>query len=91
MPIRVFPPNYQLVYINFDISSFSLISYEGTFVLSRGYVCPFTRVQLYFYDSTFFFSRMHIKTTTHKCLYIVVIYVFIHFYSLKTILFFNEL
>jgi len=28
MPIRVFPPHYQLVYINFDISSFSLISYN---------------------------------------------------------------
>ena len=28
MPIRVFPPHYQLVYINFDISSFSLISYS---------------------------------------------------------------
>ena len=28
MPIRVFPPHYQLVYINFDISSFSLISYK---------------------------------------------------------------
>jgi len=28
MPIRVFPPHYQLVYINFDISSFSLISYD---------------------------------------------------------------
>ena len=27
MPIRVFPPHYQLVYISFDISSFSLISY----------------------------------------------------------------
>ena len=27
MQIRVFPPHYQLVYINFDISSFSLISY----------------------------------------------------------------
>ena len=27
MPIRVFPPHYQLVYINFDISSFSVISY----------------------------------------------------------------
>jgi len=27
MLIRVFPPHYQLVYINFDISSFSLISY----------------------------------------------------------------
>ena len=30
MPIRVFPPHYQLVYINFDISSFSLISYRVT-------------------------------------------------------------
>lgn len=30
MPIRVFPPHYQLVYINFDISSFSLISYTHT-------------------------------------------------------------
>ena len=28
MLIRVFPPHYQLVYINFDISSFSMISYE---------------------------------------------------------------
>ena len=27
MLIRVFPTHYQLVYINFDISSFSLISY----------------------------------------------------------------
>gem|GEM_PF-6719426 len=34
MPIRVFPAHYQLVYINFDISFFSLISYERTFVLS---------------------------------------------------------
>lgn len=28
MLIYVFPPHYQLVYINFDISSFSLISYD---------------------------------------------------------------
>ena len=28
MLIYVFPPHYQLVYINFDISSFSLISYR---------------------------------------------------------------
>ena len=28
MPIRVFPPHYQLVYISFDISSFSVISYR---------------------------------------------------------------
>ena len=27
MLIYVFPPHYQLVYISFDISSFSLISY----------------------------------------------------------------
>ncbi len=33
MPIRVFPPHYQLVYINFDISSFSLISYRTTKVI----------------------------------------------------------
>lgn len=31
MLIRVFPPHYQLVYINFDISSFSLISYTAAF------------------------------------------------------------
>ncbi len=30
MQIRAFPPHYQLVYINFDISSFSLISYPTT-------------------------------------------------------------
>ena len=29
MLIRVFPPHYQLVYINFDISSFSLICYPA--------------------------------------------------------------
>ena len=29
MLICAFPPHYQSVYINFDISSFSLISYEG--------------------------------------------------------------
>ena len=29
MLIYVFPPHYQLVYINFDISSFSLISYRA--------------------------------------------------------------
>ena len=28
MPICVFPPHYQLVYINLNISSFSAISYE---------------------------------------------------------------
>ena len=33
MLIYVFPPHYQLVYINFDISSFSLISY-GVIILS---------------------------------------------------------
>lgn len=35
MPIRVFPPHYQLVYINFDISSFSLISYTIISVILR--------------------------------------------------------
>ena len=33
MLIYVFPPHYQLVYINFDISSFSLISYLATKVI----------------------------------------------------------
>ena len=33
MPIRVFPPHYQLVYINFDISFFSLISYRAICML----------------------------------------------------------
>ncbi|BAU17426.1 hypothetical protein PIOMA14_I_0918 [Prevotella intermedia] len=34
MLIRVFPPHYQLVYINFDISSFSVISYtRGNYYL----------------------------------------------------------
>ena len=28
MLICAFPPHYQLVYISFDISSFSLISYD---------------------------------------------------------------
>ena len=37
MPIRVFPPHYQLVYINFDISSFSLISYVLLCELIHGY------------------------------------------------------
>ena len=30
MLICVFPPHYQLVYISFDISSFSVISYRAT-------------------------------------------------------------
>lgn len=30
MQIRAFPPHYQLVYANFDIFSFSLISYAST-------------------------------------------------------------
>ena len=36
MPIRVFPPHYQLVYINFDISSFSLISYNPKAAVLHG-------------------------------------------------------
>ena len=36
MLIRVFPPHYQLVYINFDISSFSLISYTLKWVKLHG-------------------------------------------------------
>ena len=43
MPIRVFPPHYQLVYINFDISSFSLISYERVNISLRVDKLLFTR------------------------------------------------
>ena len=45
MPIRVFPPHYQLVYINFDISSFSLISYPPTSVSSRAHIRTLTMVR----------------------------------------------
>ena len=41
MLIYVFPPHYQLVYINFDISSFSVISYDVKFVSSRWEIFPF--------------------------------------------------
>ena len=36
MLIYVFPPHYQLVYISFDISSFSVISYIVKAHLSHG-------------------------------------------------------
>ncbi len=36
MLIYVFPPHYQLVYINFDISSFSLISYRAIWLRLHG-------------------------------------------------------
>ena len=36
MLIRVFPPHYQLVYISFDISSFSVISYSSKVPLLHG-------------------------------------------------------
>lgn len=39
MPIRVFPPHYQLVYISFDISSFSLISYTAILHDLTNYLC----------------------------------------------------
>ena len=41
MPIRVFPPHYQLVYINFDISSFSLISYTAKAAVLQGKTAAF--------------------------------------------------
>ena len=44
MLIYVFPPHYQLVYINFDISSFSLISYQYTFRASQKYILCSTKV-----------------------------------------------
>ena len=43
MLIRVFPPHYQLVYINFDISSFSLISYDVISIKLRGKLPQITR------------------------------------------------
>ena len=36
MQIRAFPPHYQLVYANFDIFSFSLISYTAKEPLLQG-------------------------------------------------------
>jgi len=36
MPIRAFPHHYQLVYISFDISSFSLISYKVFWCKTQG-------------------------------------------------------
>ena len=52
MPIRVFPPHYQLVYINFDISSFSLISYIATRDALRQYSQWITPVFAMDYSST---------------------------------------
>ena len=43
MSICVFPPHYQLVYINFDISSFSLISYMLKFSYIRKYISLYTQ------------------------------------------------
>ena len=49
MPIRVFPPHYQLVYVNFDIFSFSLISYSAKGRLSHLKRAPFTTKKGIFY------------------------------------------
>ena len=38
MLIRVFPPHYQLVYINIDIPSFSVISYFATYMQIQLYL-----------------------------------------------------
>ena len=38
MLICAFHPHYQLVYINFDISSFSLISYDVTYMQIQLYL-----------------------------------------------------
>ena len=43
MLIRVFPPHYQLVYSNFDLSSFSLISYRVVNISLRVDKLLFTR------------------------------------------------
>ena len=44
MQIRAFPPHYQLVYTNFDISPFSLISYNATVALLQARLGPFRSV-----------------------------------------------
>ena len=44
MQIRAFPPHYQLVYTNFDISPFSVISYGGINLSSRENICTITVV-----------------------------------------------
>ena len=49
MQIRAFPPHYQLVYINFDISSFSVISYRAKGRLSHLKRASFTMQKGIFY------------------------------------------
>ena len=44
MQIRAFPPHYQLVYINIDIPSFSVISYIATVALLQARLGPFRPV-----------------------------------------------
>ena len=43
MQIRAFPPHYQLVYINIDIPSFSVISYKVIRTLLQDNSCPFEK------------------------------------------------
>ena len=47
MLICAFPPHYQLVYINFDISSFSLISYLTIILRVQTNLPCFAKVQMY--------------------------------------------
>ena len=48
MLIRVFPPHYQLVYINLNISSFSAISYHVIVALLQGESVGFAQQKLSF-------------------------------------------
>ena len=63
MPIRVFPPHYQLVYINFDISSFSLISYKP---IGRLLHCK--RASLTPQKSIFYFTKNHLLSPIYESL-----------------------
>ena len=67
MLIYVFPPHYQLVCANSYTSSFSLISYDGTFILSHGYSRTITVVHFPLHDN-------NEEKYVHKSLYIVIIH-----------------
>lgn len=53
MLIYVFPPHYQLVYINLNISSFSVISYNSIQTKTLLYSCTNTVVFFTDYKSPF--------------------------------------
>ena len=63
MPIRVFPPHYQLVYINFDISSFSLISYT-----SKGHLSHLKRASFTTQKGIFYRIKAHLLFSMYEYL-----------------------